>query len=126
MGILNDLSHSLADRITPPPVDPEVEERCPNLWEMLTVDRWGDDSERVLPRIMVDRVAGGYLVTIQDDSLLLKKTCFAARWEDIPKALETALLNPEAPWQRMDKSYRNKLGAKVAEKNGKATRRKKA
>jgi hypothetical protein len=113
MGILDDLSTAASERTISPPVDPDLEEACPGLWEMLVVDRWGDGTERVLPRIIVDRVAGGFMVTLQDDSLFIKKSVFCAKLAGMGQALETALRDPERPWLRIEKSFRNRHGPKV-------------
>ena len=74
MGLMEDLAAKRAEGRIFPPVDESVQNKCPLLWEMLTMDRWSDGRRRVLPRILIDRVSGGYLVTLQDDSIMARKT----------------------------------------------------
>lgn len=114
MRLIDELQQMVAAKVTTPPTDPEVEEHCPNLWEMLTADKWGDGSERMLPVLKIERVSGGYKATLQDDALCIKKSAHALTLGDVPKALEKALLDQETPWESF-KSYKNKQGPKVPE-----------
>jgi hypothetical protein len=114
MGKLEELAKAVADRTVTPPDDPEVEQSCPFLWEMLTKSKWGDDSERILPRVVIERISGGYKVILQDDSLCIRKEAFCKTLAECPQALEKALNDDETPWETF-KSYRNRGGPKVPE-----------
>jgi len=122
MRLIDELQQMVALKVTTPPNDPDVEEAAPNLWQMLTLDKWADGSDRMLPVIKIERVSGGYRATLQDDALCIKKSCMVAVLADVPKALEKAIVDPELPWENF-KSYKNKQGPKVAEPT--STRRKK-
>jgi len=114
MSRLDDLADELqGGRITPPD-DPELENACPFLWDYLTVDRWKDGTARLLPRITIDRVPGGYKVCLQDDGLWVKKTVIVHTLAGIPEALEKGLLDAQLPFEPF-KSFRNKQGPKVPE-----------
>lgn len=121
MGLLNDLARMVAERRFPPPVDAETEEKCPNLWEMLTMEKWGDGSERILPTIKIERVPGAYRVSLVDDSLCIRKAVIVPCLSVAFEALERVLIDPETPWETF-KSYRNKKGPPVPEE--KISRRK--
>jgi len=114
MGKLEELAAAVRDRMVLPPDDPAVETECPFLWEMLTKAKWGDDTERILPRLVIERTPGGYKVILQDDSLCIRKEAYAKTLAECPAALEKALNDPELPWETF-KSYRNKGGPKVPE-----------
>lgn len=125
MSRLDDLADELqGGRITPPD-DEALEKACPYLWDYLTVDKWKDGSARLLPRITVDRVPGGYKVCLQDDGLWVKKTVIVQTFAGIAEALEKGLLDAQLPFEPF-KSFRNKSGPKVAEgekKTGRGKRR---
>lgn len=121
MGILEDLKAVASDRRVTPPDDPETEKQGPNLWELLTQDRWGDGSERVLPTLTISRVPGGYRVVYTDDSLWIKKSVVISRLNELVSVLEASLVD-DSPWEAMKKSYRNKKGPPIPEE--KPTRRK--
>jgi len=114
MRLIDELQQMVAARVTTPPTDPEVEEHCPFLWQMLTFDKWADGSERMLPVIKIERVSGGYKVTLQDDALCIKKSAMCQTLAGCPAALEKALVDQELPWESF-KSYKNKQGPKVPE-----------
>jgi hypothetical protein len=124
MGRLDELRNEVADRRLAPPDDSAVEKDCPFLWEMLTSDRWGDNSERVLPTITISRVPGGYRAVLTDDSLWIRKGVVCGTLEEVPRALERAL-NDSAPWERMERSFRNKKGPPIPEEK-KGGRRKRS
>lgn len=123
MGHLDQLAKAVAERKFPPPSDEAVENAAPFLWEMLTQEKWGDGSERILPTIKIERVPGAYRVTLQDDSLCIRKAVIVHRIADLVPALEAVLQNADVPWETF-KSYRNKKGAPVPEE--KPTRRKRS
>jgi hypothetical protein len=114
MGKLEELARAVAERKMPPPDDPEVEAGCPFLWEMLTKERWADDTERILPRVVIERIPGAYKVILQDDSLCIRKETIAKTLQECPRALEKVLNDEDVPWESF-KSYRNKGGPKVPE-----------
>lgn len=115
MDRLEHLTESMGNGRVTPPDDAQFETNFPFLWTLITEDQWGDGTERQLSTIQVDRVAGGFRVTLQDHALYKKKSAVALRWQDIPAALEAALDDSNVPWEYY-KSYRNKKGPKVPEK----------
>lgn len=123
MSRVDDLIEQVGEGRILPPDDPAFAMLYPFLWEMLTTDRWGDETERILPRLTIDRISGGYIIGIQDDSLCHKKSVRVLTIEDAWKALEATLNDPDAPWMAF-KSYRNKKGPKVQEKEKKGRRKK--
>ena len=48
------------------PVDDECRVTWPILWSLLTQDTYKDSTVRVLPTLVINRVSGGYTVTLQD------------------------------------------------------------
>ncbi len=122
MRRLEELAKAVAERRMNPPDDPEVEKAAPFVWEMLTIDTWGDGSERIMPQLVIERVPGGYKIVLKDDSLCIRKSALATHWCDLLTALEAALVDDELPWETF-KSYRNRQGPKVPD--GKASRQKK-
>lgn len=114
MRLIEQLQQMVAANVVLPPDDPEFAEQCPNLWEMLVTDKWGDGTARMLPQLAIERISGGYKATLKDHSLLIQKSAVANRLCDVPKALEAALCDQAVPWE-IFKSYRNKAGAKVPE-----------
>lgn len=108
-------------RVAPPALD-ELETLCPFLWQLLTQDQWADGRSRELSTIQIDRVPGGYKITLQDHALWLKKSCMAVNWAEIPQALDRALNDPGVPWEHY-KSYRTKGGPVVKEKEKGGRRR---
>jgi hypothetical protein len=122
MRLIEQLQQMVAANVVLPPDDPEVSEACPNLWEMITADKWGDGTTRMLPQLIIERVSGSYKVTIKDHSLCIQKSAVANRLHDCWGALEKALVDQETPWESF-KSYRNKQGAKVPEQPSTSKRR---
>jgi len=122
MRLIDQLQMMVAEKVTTPPTDQAVEEACPNLWEMLTQDKWADGSDRILPVLQIERVSGGYKASLQDHALLIKKTAMVGTLAEVPAALERALIDQDVPWETF-KSYRNKQGPKVPEKNTPSKRR---
>jgi len=95
-----------------PPSDSDFEELCPFLWEMMTLDKWADGTDRIPSTIKVERVSGGYRATIIDDSLCVKKGVYVSKFADILVELERVLPLESVPWEAI-KSFKNKGGAKV-------------
>jgi len=122
MGRLEDLARSVVEGRTAPPSDEETEAAAPFLWEFLTLDHWSDGSERLLPRIVIDRCGGGYKVTLQDDALCVKKSVTIRKLGELVTALERVLCDSEQPFESY-KSFRNKKGPKVPEKEKRASRK---
>lgn len=112
MRLIEKLAAMVAEKAVMPPSDADVEKIAPNLWEMLTLDKWGDGTERLLPQIVIERVPGGYRATLKDDSLCIRKSALVNRLADVPAALEAVLVDEGIPWETF-KSYRNRGGPKV-------------
>jgi len=121
---LADLAARVAEGEVTPPDDEDVETHCPCLWQLLTQSRWADGSTRILPRIVLERVAGGYRAVLQDDALCVKIAVLCPRIADVATCLEGAMTNGHAVWEGF-KSFRNRAGPKVPEKLAKSPRRKK-
>lgn len=124
MSALEDMmSQAIEGRITAP-TDDELESTCLDLWELLTLDRYKDGSKRMLPELTVNRVPGGYEVSLRDHEMCCQVTTFSRQLHLIGPALETALHDPTRPWKPFQ-SYRNKKGPKVPESNGTSQAKKK-
>ncbi len=123
MDRLEALARLVAERRMHPPNDPEVEKEAPFLWEMLTSDKWGDGSERILPTIRIERVPGAYRVSLVDDSLCIRKTVLVSQLDGFWKHLDRCLNDDEVPWEGF-KSYKNKKGPPIPAE--KPTRRKRS
>jgi len=115
MRLIEQLQEMVAAHTTAPPDDPELEQAAPNLYEMLTLDKWADGTDRILPQLLIERTPGGYRATLKDDALCIRKSALCNRLSDVPAALERALLDREVPWESF-KSYRNRGGPKVPER----------
>jgi hypothetical protein len=123
MDRLGQLQEQLGDgRIAPPPLD-QLESSCEFLWTLLTQDTWKDGSKRELSTVVIDRVPGGYRVTLQDHALWVQKRALALTWAEIPNAIEKALCDTNVPWEPY-RSFRTKAGPKVSD-GKKGGRRKK-
>lgn len=85
-----------------PPDDPEVARRCPLLWELLTLDRYSDGSERVMPTLKIERVAGGYLAILQEHASRQQVQVKALKLGDVPRALESLLASDLDAWKPYD------------------------
>lgn len=123
MRLIEQLQQMVAAHTVAPPDDPDLEAAAPNLFELLTMDKWADGSDRILPQLIVERVPGGFKATLKDDSLCIRKSALCNRLGDLPAALEKALLDQEQPWESF-KSYRNKGGPKLPEQPSTSRRRK--
>jgi hypothetical protein len=125
MSLLQEMAHERADARVTPPDDPELAKECPNLWEFLTEWEWGNGERRVLPRIVIDRAPGGYVVTLQDDSLMAKLSVQCLTLSEAARALEAAMTSSHPGWLHMEKSFRNKKGIEALNGNAvKGARRK--
>ena len=120
MSILQEMAHERADAKVAPPDDADLERGCPNLWEFLTLSEWGNGERRVLPRIIIDRIPGGYMATLQDDSLLAKLSVQVLKIAEVPAYLEAAMASDHPAWIHMEKSFRNKKGLETL--NGNSTK----
>jgi hypothetical protein len=105
-----------AARITAPN-DDRLAERCPFLWEILTLDRYSDDTVRILPEVVIRRLPGAYEVTLRDHASRQSKSVAFLEAASLWDALEAALSDPTRPWRPYD-SYLNPdpLKAKQNEK----------
>jgi len=117
------MQQAIEGRVTAPH-DDAVEQECPDLWEILTLDQYADKSKRMLPEISINRVPGGYEVSLKDHEMCQQLTTFCPTLAEAAKALETALHDPTRPWKPF-KSYRNQKGPKVPEDGKKLTKKKK-
>lgn len=124
MSRIDELAYEVGGGRITPPTDPELEAACPFLWDYLTVDRWKDDTARILPRITISRVPGGYKVVIQDDGLWVQKSVICQRLQDVAVALEKGLLDQLLPFEPF-KSFRNKSGPKVPDGAERGSKKKK-
>ena len=112
MALLDDLAKTISEGRIAPPDDPDTEKACPTLWVFLTQHQWGDGTVRMLPQIVIERIGGGYRVTLRDDSLCVRKGATCVTLSEAFTALEKALVDGSVPWEDF-KSYRNKQGPKV-------------
>lgn len=123
MSRLDELAEKISQGRVEPPAEEMLLEECPFLWEMMTTDKWGDDTDRILPQLVIDRIGGGYRITLKDDALCVMKRATSVSLQGLFKALEEALLSPDVPWESF-RSYRNKKGPKVPEAEKKGGRKK--
>lgn len=112
---VEDLAKQLEAGKMPPPSDPGLEEAAPFLWQMLTMSSWADGTERLCSTIKIERVPGAYRASLVDDALCVRKSVIIRCLEDLVLALERVLPLETVPWEPF-KSYRNKKGAKVPDK----------
>jgi len=124
MRLIDQLQKAVAAGGVAPPADDVLASRCPNLWEMITTDRWGDDSERMLPEIAIERVPGGYKVTLKDHALCIRKSALCLALDECWGALERALTDSSTPWESFT-SYRNRKGPKVPEEKSSGRKKRK-
>lgn len=114
MSALEDMMGQALEGRVAAPDDDQLEANCPDLWELITLDQYRDKSKRMLPEISINRVPGGYEVTLKDHEMCLQVTTFSAKLSGIAEALEAALHDPTRPWKPFQ-SYRNRKGPKVPE-----------
>lgn len=115
MSLVNDLRLQAARGGIRPPADGETCTKYPNVWALVTQDRYDDDTQRFLAEIKINRVDGAYQVAIDDHETCQRKTCLVRSWATILDELELCLVDPEVPWVAF-KSYRNPLGLKRHDK----------
>lgn len=77
------------------PQDDWTREHCPHLWEMLTLEVLSDQTIRVLPTLLIERVRGGFRVTLQDHASRQAASAEADGLGDLWEALEAALVSPK-------------------------------
>lgn len=82
-----------------PPDDGALERQCPLLWGLLTLDTYRDGTVRVLPSIRVERISGGYRVTLQDHASHQQIAATSITLGGLGKALESAMRHPNAEWR---------------------------
>lgn len=124
MSALEDMMGQVVEGRVAHPDDPVVEKDCPDLWEFLTLDVYKDKSKRMLPELTVNRVPGGYEVTLKDHEMCSQLSTFSPTLAGLAAALEAALHDPTRPWKPFQ-SYRNRKGPKLADAgSGGQTKRK--
>jgi hypothetical protein len=124
MSALEDMMGQALEGRVAAPDDDGLEKLCPDLWELLTLDQYKDKTKRMLPELTVNRVPGGYEVTLKDHEMCLQVTTFSPILSAIGQALEAALHDPTRPWKPFQ-SYRNRKGPKVPEGNASGQKRQK-
>lgn len=88
------------------------------MWGLLTVDTYRDGTVRVLPTLKIERVTGGYEVTLQDHASHQQVSVQIACLGDVGGALE-AVLRKGGDAFREYKSFKVKDPTKrVKRKNG--------
>jgi hypothetical protein len=90
-----------------PPADPELEHSCPLLWELLTLDSYSDGTNRVLADLRIERMSGGYVVTVLDHASNQQASAYAATLSTAARALELQIGSGEDCW-RPYKSFKVK------------------
>jgi hypothetical protein len=99
-----------------PPCDPVLEKEFPITWDYLTRNYEGSEIKREFPSLVIQRVSGGFLVTIQEHDLGWSKKVPFTRLSDLAGALEMALSNDEMYPRMVYKSHLNRLGLKKFER----------
>jgi len=108
----NDIfARSCVAGVSPPP-DPVLEKEQPLLWDYLTRNYAGSEIKREFPTIVIKRVSGGFLATIQEHDLGWQKQVPFTRFGDLAAALELAMANDEMYPRLPYTSHLNRLGLK--------------
>jgi hypothetical protein len=81
------------------PADDDLPEQCPYLWELLVLDRYADGTVRVLPSVRIERVHGGYEVTLQDHASNLQCSVYVSRLKDWPTIMEARMVSSAGAWR---------------------------
>jgi hypothetical protein len=102
------VSDALRRRLTPPD-DPIVQELCPDLWDLLTREKYTSGKDRLPADIVIERIEGGYTVTIKDHDSGTAWAFTLDRLENLAVASETALHDPKTR-RTTFKSFKNKKG----------------
>lgn len=92
-----------------------MQERCKFFWELMTVDKNADGSDRLLPVLTVSRIPGGYRCVIQDIETSQQKAFSFERLTDLAVAAEYAVIDPRVPWV----AFNNKRNPKGIERHDK-------
>lgn len=97
-GIAERLLAAGSKRRIAAPDDPNVSKWCPFLWELLTLTSYADGTTRALPSIKIERVSGGYSVSLQDHASHQQCKVHVQRLQDLAKTLEAAFAEGRAEW----------------------------
>jgi hypothetical protein len=62
-------------------------------------DTYRDGTIRVLPTLKIDRISGGYRITLQDHASHQQVQAWSATWTGLPAALEAAMRHPNCEWR---------------------------
>lgn len=108
-SVIEQLFKAASQKTISPPDDDEIKVTCPNLWELLTTDRYPDGRDRFLAEIVIKRIDGAYLAELRDHETLRAKHGMALKLLDVPQALEEAICDHSKPW-RAFKSFVNPKG----------------
>jgi hypothetical protein len=76
------------------PYDPEVEDKYPNLWQYLSMAEYSDGTPRLLPTVTLNRVPGGYVVSLQDHEMMRQCRCEASTLSSVWEVLEVSIVVP--------------------------------
>lgn len=115
MSIIDSLKGHMQQGGMAIPNDEETRENFPTLWTVLTEGRVDGGKEIVPAEIKIERVSGGYRVTIQVHACWLLKRFLIQTLGELETAAEIALNSSDVPWERF-KSYRQKIDPYKAEK----------
>lgn len=111
MDIIGEVTDRAVTKRTPAPDDPATAEECPGFWQLATTDLRADGQRRFLPEIALIRVSGQWAGTISDVETSQRKAFAVERLEDLARAIETALRDPNVPWV----PYKNRKNPKGIE-----------
>ncbi len=116
-SIIAEVTERAVTKRTPAPDDPATAEECPLFWELATTDIRGDGQRRFLPELALVRVSGGWSGKVSDIETSQYKPFMVERLEDLARAVETALRDPNVPWL----PFRNRKNPKGYEHDVKKT-----
>jgi hypothetical protein len=98
------LERGIDDRVLPPS-DERLQAKCPLLWGLLTQHTYRDGTIRVLPSIRVERVSGGYRITLQDHASHQQIAAASNTLAALGEALERAMKAVDPEWRE----YRSQI-----------------
>lgn len=81
------------------PTDDRLAKRCPFLWELLTRDTYSDGTTRALPTVKIERVGGGFSVTLQDHASNMACEVIVHSLDNWERALEGRMSDLEHGWR---------------------------
>jgi hypothetical protein len=80
-------------------LDGSTAERCPWLWELLTLTKYADGTPRIVADLSIQAGVGCWMVTLRCHSEALSLVVPVPELAELGPALEGALMAPVVPWR---------------------------